>query len=321
MAFARVRGPGHPDQLCDLVAASIVEEYAKRDSATRINVRVTGGQGVMFVAGEVQSSADFDVSAVVRRVVALNSASDGIEPFIAFEPMAPAWAPDVGAREPISVFGYATDETPEMLPLSAALARRAADELERLRTQDPEWFWLGSDVDVMVEDHRPNPLVLVRAEHNESVDVTTVRENIKTRLTSVLAQVDVRVNVAGAEVAAGLAMRIGSSGVTSALDQYGTALPASPSGVGRHASHPTNIGAWLARTVAKELVAQGKGKAVMVHSAWLPLESRAYLIKARNERGVDLSKEIDPVRFDLARIPASWREPARVIASVRQALI
>ena len=129
MSFARVRGPGHPDQLCDLVAAGIVEEYLRRDPQSRLNVRVVGGRGVLFIAGDILSSADFDVSSIAKRVVANSSVSTAAEPFLAFEPMSPGWGPVVGAREAVTVTGYATKETEERFPKCVALARDVAREL------------------------------------------------------------------------------------------------------------------------------------------------------------------------------------------------
>ncbi len=317
MALARVRGPGHPDQACDGVAAAIVEEYVRRDSASRLNIRVAGGQGAMFVAGEVLSSADFDVSAVVRRTLGANGVTATLEPFIACEPMAPGWGPLVGAREPINVIGYATIETAERVPKSVALARQAARALEERRTQDPEWFWLGTDYEVVVEDGGAAPLIVVRAEHTGASTLSEVRERITHLMQERGIVGEVRVNPAGEEGRAGLAARMGSSGRAGSADQYGSALPASLSGVGFHPAHPLNVGAWIAQKIARELVEVGEAKAALVQATWLPLEARPSFLRIRNERGQDLSSSLDANRFDLSQPPPTLLTPSSVTQTIR----
>ena len=314
--MARVRGPGHPDCACDLVAATIAGEYLRRDSASCLNIRVSGGRGVLFAAGELFSSADFDVSAVMKQALASTGTSTVIEPFIAFEPMAPAWAQPRGSREAISLVGYATEETEEQLPRSVVLARDIASELERRRTSDAEWFWVGSDYEVWADAEKR--LIVIRAEHNESRDIAAVREAITTLVQARVTQpMDVRVNSAGSETSAGLGFRMGSSGQTQASDQYGTAIPANGSGVGLHVSHPLNLGAWLLRMAARVLVHEGKGKAVMIHATWLPLETRPFLVRARNERGVDLTPLLNLALLDISSPPSEYREPRLALAAVR----
>lgn len=319
--MARVRGPGHPDVACDLIAASVVQEYLRRDPSSRLNVRVNGGRGVLFIAGDVQSSADFDVSAVVRRALAGVGVSASFEPFIAFEPMNPGWTQSVVGREPVAATGYATAETADHVPLTLQMAREGARELERRRTADADWFWLGSDVEVTVQQGA-TPLVIVRAEHLDTVDAKGVREQVATVLADRFSQASfptptIRVNIGGEETAAGLSHRIGGSGSISSFDAHGLGLPMSGSGVGRQATHPLNAGAWMARACARELVRAGKGRAVSVQLAWLPLETRPYYLRARNERGENLAPLLDAERFDLARLPETYLQPSVVVDALR----
>ncbi len=318
MSIARVRGPGHPDQACDLVAASIVEEYVRRDPTSRLNIRVSGGRGVLFAVGEVFSRADFDVSAVVRRALgSVGTAS--LEPFIAFEPMLPGWAPEFGAREPVTVVGYATADTQDRLPKPVSMARDIARELERRRTSDPDWFWLGTDFDVSVQDVGRVPLIIIRAEHVDEREPNAVREAITSLLETRTNGADIRVNPSGKETEAGLASRIGSSGSTSSSDLYGSALPSHASGVGLHPSHPLNLGSAFARAAARELVAAGKGKAILAQLTWMPMESRPHVVRIRNERGEDVSAALDLTRFDLAKPPPAYLAPGICVATLRQA--
>lgn len=317
MALARVRGPGQPDQACDLVAAMICEEYLRRDPTSRLNVHVSGGQGALFVAGDVRSTADFDVSAIVQRVLGQLGTGASVEPFIAFEPMSAEWAPEVGTREVASAFGYATDATRDRLPPAVSMARDVAQELERRRTSDPDWFWLGADCEVTVEDRRGKSLVVIRAQHVDTMEVGRVREQIKSLIEPRLSGAELRVNVAGEEIRAGLSARMGASGLVGAAESFGTAIPPQASGAGKHLSHPSNLGNWFARAAAIELVAAKKGKGVMVNLTWLPLESRPHEIRIRNERGEDLSSLVDASRFDLNRAPQDFLRPELLSASLR----
>ncbi len=317
MSVARVRGPGEPDQACDLVAAAIVEEYVRRDPDARLNIRVSGGYGALFVAGEVLSQADFDVSAVVRRALSTNGITATMEPFIALERMNQAWASPVGTREALTVTGYATQETESLFPKSVAWARQAAQELERRRTGDAEWYWLGSDYTVTAVEENGIPSFVIRAEHVDQMGVAQVREAIEGLLRSRFPRAKFKINPAGEEIKSGLTSRIGSSGRATAMDQYGSRLPPTANGVGYAPSHPSNAASALARSVARELVRAGKGKAVMVQATWLPLEARPQALRIRNERGEDLSALIEVDRFDLAKLPSAYISSRLASAVVR----
>ncbi|MSR84871.1 hypothetical protein EXS71_00275 [Candidatus Uhrbacteria bacterium] len=317
MSFARVRGPGQPDQACDLIAAAIVEEYVRRDPASCLRLHVSGGRGAIFVSGEVSSSADFDVSAIVRRALGSCGVNALMEPFIALEVMSPRTAIARASHETVHAFGYVTTQTNDGFPRPVSLARDFAREFERRRTSDADWFWLGSDYEVMVQEKNDAPLVIVRAEHVATQEVAQVREAISSLLTTRAPGIEVRVNPSGEETSAGLAGRMGGSGRASSIDQYGTMLPMSPSGVGQQATHPANMGAWLCRQVALELVRRGKGKAIAVHAMWLPLESRPHHVRIRNEKGEDLASQIDLEKFDLSKVPESFLTPHLVTASLR----
>lgn len=317
MSWARVRGPGHPDVACDVVAATIVEEYVRRDPKTRIDVRVSGGQGVLFVAGSVQSTADFDVSDVVSRSVGALGVIDSLEPFITIEPMPSVWAPDVGARDLVHVVGYATGETESFLPMSTHVARVIASGIERLRTGDPEWFWLGPDYEVVVSDRKSSLICWLRVEHSDSISLADVRERIHGVCIGLVPSIEVRVNVAGEEHIAGFRSRIGSSGRASSFDGFGMFLPVSLSGVGREPVHPLNAGSWFARSLARELVARQQGSAIMVHAVWSPMATRPEWIHVRNERGADLSALVSRSAFDLADIPGEWIQPGPLSSAIR----
>ena len=317
MSAATVYGPGHPDQACDLVVASVVEEYLRRDPESRLNIRACGGKGVLFLAGEVSSAADFDLSAIIKQTLASCGVLGTIEPFIAFEPMIAPWAQAVGSREPITVQGYATDETPELLPQAQVIAQTLARALEEKRTTDQDWFWLGADYEVTVtQSAEPKTHVFIRAEHLDTQSLEQVRRAILAVCEPFAPGAEFRINAAGEETQAGLAYRIGSSGRV--VFDARVALPVSASGVGFSLRHPRNAGAIVCRALARRLVKAGKGKAVAVRATWLPLETQATFVRAWNESGDDLSTEVQADELQLARLPERWLDPAWVTGRVKQ---
>lgn len=297
MAFATARGSGHPEAACDHIAESLVAEFVQRDPHSRCDIRVMGGHGVLFVSGHLKSDADFDAGAIVQRATGEIDPLLSLEPFISLERM--DGMPLVGAATPVPVFGYACDETPERLPVVAAYAQRCRDELERLRREDPDWYWCGADFDVSMQSRTRGVLGLVRLSHLPSIAIEDVRMRCASALSRLLPEVEWRVNPAGPDTRGGLAGAIGSSRLGLPGGAYGSALPSAPASSGLHPTHPAKKGSRLAREVALELLAAGLGRAIWVELTYLPDEINPASMRIRNERGQDLSASLDPMRFSL----------------------
>ncbi len=317
MSAATIFGPGQPDQACDLVVSAVVEEYLRRDPESRLNIRACGGKGVLFLAGEVSSTADLDISGIIKQTLAQCGVLGALEPFIAFEPMLVPWAKALGSREPVTAQGYATNETLELLPATTVLARTLARTLETKRLTDQEWFWLGADYEVTVQrTNETRLLVLIRAEHLDSQPLERVRTRIRELCEPLALGADIRINPAGEEAQAGLAHRIGSSGRTS-FESYAR-TPLVVSGVGLPIRHPRNLGAIACRSIARRLVNAGRGKAIAVRATWLPLETRASLVRVWNELGQELSADLQEGELDLLKLPSAWTAPHLVTGLVKQ---
>ncbi|MCI0479745.1 hypothetical protein L0Y59_04320, partial [Candidatus Uhrbacteria bacterium] len=278
MRSATVRLPGHPDHACDLVAEAIVGEYMRRDPASRLRVGVVGGRGVMFVSGDVASTADFDVSALVKRTLGSLGVTDDVEPFISLEPVDAdhAAAFRLHAHAPVTVIGYATSETPEGAPAVVVAARRIAKALDAKRTGDPDWFWLGPDAEVTAFGDGARPTrVVVMLEHG-SEPLASVREKVASELASVADGASVVVNPAGACERRGLAARSGASG--RAPGPYGSLMP-STSVAGIDPSSAEKAGTWLCRAAARSLLDEGI-RAVQVRATYLPGDVKPTLVVA-----------------------------------------
>lgn len=316
MRTATARLPGHPDEACDLVAEAIVDEYLRRDPASRVRVSVSGGRGVMFVAGDVLSQADFDVSALVKRTLGSLGVTDEVEPFVSLEPVTSerVAATQLATEIPVTVTGYATDETTLFLPRYVVVARRVALALEQLRESDADCFWLGPDADVVVRADADGSLrVTIRVEHGvESLE--KVRTMLTERLASELDGASLEINPAGPCERRGLALMTGSSDAPRAL--YGSAFPTTSVGIGRDPFAVHKAGTWLARAAAVAAVKAG-AHAALVQATYLPGEMRPSSFKIRDERGRDCSASVSSDSMSLERVTKEWVQPGLSTDAVR----
>jgi S-adenosylmethionine synthetase len=307
MNVARVRLPGHPDAVCDLVAEAIVDEYTRRDPTTRIRLSVMGGRGALFVSGDVISKADFDVAHLIRRTLGDMGVIAELEPFVSIEPVVAERATlfGAGAESPVAVVGYATQETMEMVPKPLGIAKRIAKALNEKRSMDEDWFWLGPDVEVIVERNASGSHVSLRVEHGAKA-LSDVRDAMTAFIKSIEPAINVRINELGADDVRGIGQVTGASGKDTA--PYGLMIPSGPSGIGLDLARPEKAGAWLARAAARELVKRG-AKAALVRALYRPGEREPAGIIARDEKGNDLSKEIFPSHMSLNRVSLEWWRP------------
>ncbi|MBQ3263822.1 methionine adenosyltransferase domain-containing protein [Candidatus Saccharibacteria bacterium] len=115
--------PKHPDKLCDRISDAILDAYLAQDQDARVAAETCGGHGVVFVTGEITSTAkDVDIAKIVRRI-----AGEGIEVHTKIVQQSPEIASGVdtgGAGDQGIMIGYATSETEEMLPREVVLSRK-----------------------------------------------------------------------------------------------------------------------------------------------------------------------------------------------------
>ena len=278
---------GHPDKVCDFIADSILDAYLAQDPKSRVacEVLVKGDQVVL--AGEITSGGTVDYEQIVREAIRQIGYTDNTEPFAADTVKITQFLSkqsseisqgvtegeglhtEQGAGDQGIMFGYATNETPELMPLPIALAHRLAQNLAKTRKQG-EVSWLRPDVktqvSVVYENNKPVRVsdVLVSTQHTPEVSHGEIYDYVaKQLIPSTLGewfndQIKIQVNPTGSFTHGGPSADCGVTGRKIIVDSYG--------GAGRHGGgafsgkDPSKVdrsGAYFCRYVAREVVKAG----------------------------------------------------------------
>lgn len=275
---------GHPDKLCDQIADTVLDGCLALDRNARVACEVLATEGHIILAGEISTTVMPNLGKLTRE--ALENAGYNPKDF-EIESLIHPQSPDIeaavndpldaesdpnaiGAGDQCVVVGYATDETPEMLPLPVVLAHRLTSRLTWACIND-EQKRFGPDGKAMViveyEDERPVRVarIVVSFQHAPEVDPTDLTELIwQNVILSALKglpyddSLELILNPGGHFVLGGPDADTGLTGRKLAVDAYG---PFVPTGGGAFSGKdPTKLdrsGAYMARCVAKNIVASG----------------------------------------------------------------
>jgi S-adenosylmethionine synthetase len=296
---------GHPDKLCDAVADAILDDVLRHDPTARAAVEVATTTGLVLVLGELTTSHYVDVQEVVRRTVreigyndsrlgfdwetcgtltALKEQSPDIARGVdhALEARQGQEADELGAGDQGMMFGYASDETAELMPMPILLAHRLARRLADVR-RDGTLPFLRPDgkSQVTVEydaDGRPRRVhtVLISSQHDPDVDLADLSAAIRRHVVEASIPAELLddgtrhlVNPTGRFVIGGPMGDSGLSGRKIIVDTYG--------GMARHGGgsfsgkDPTKVdrsGAYMARYVAKQVVGAGLARRCEIQLAY-----------------------------------------------------
>ena len=306
---------GHPDKICDQVSDAVLDAMLTADPRSRVACETVVNTGLCLVTGEVTTRATVDIPQLVRGVIEeigyTGARAGGFDAqscavLVALDQQSPDIAQGVdhadddtgdafdrvGAGDQGIMFGYACNETPELMPLPISLAHRLALQLSRVRKNGTLDYLLPdgkTQVSVIYEDGRPTGIdtVLISTQHTEAVadttDATAIREHIKADLwTHVVepATADLNlkpcrdttrflVNPTGKFVLGGPQGDAGLTGRKIIVDTYG--------GYARHGGgafsgkDPTKVdrsAAYAARHVAKAVVSAGLAERVEVQLSY-----------------------------------------------------
>ena len=271
---------GHPDKVCDYIADSILDAHLEKDPKSRVACEVLVKSGEVVLAGEITSSASVDFEAIARQAIreigytdpaeSFNADGVNVTQFISRQAGEIRQGVDIGgAGDQGIMFGYATDETPELMPLPILLAHKLAKRLTDARKSD-QVSWLRPDaktqVSVEYADNQPVAVrtVLVSTMHARSVTQSEIKNYVANTLCpDVLGSwyrkdIEVLVNPTGSFIEGGPSADCGVTGRKIIVDSYG--------GMGRHGGgafsgkDPSKVdrsGAYFCRFVARQIVKNG----------------------------------------------------------------
>ena len=280
---------GHPDKFCDQLADRLLDECLRADPNTRAAIEVMAADGKVLVAGEITTEASVDVERTLKQLCAKvgytmdELSTDGS---LSLEGRLNQQSPDIaqavgegdklGAGDQGIMVGYATDETPERIPLPVVLAQKLCRKLDESSIP-----WLKPDgkaqVTVLYQDDVPVAVstVVVSVQHDADASVETIRREIKEIIRQVIPEKYLRpgmrllINPSGRFVLGGPAADTGLTGRKLAVDAYGpVAHIGGGSFSGKDATKVDRTGAYAARWVAKSLVDAGLAKRCEVQIAY-----------------------------------------------------
>jgi len=299
---------GHPDKVADQISDAILDSILDKDPLARVACETMVTTGLAFVSGEITTDCYVDIASIVRRTIrrigytrakygfdcdtcAVLTAINEQSPDIAlgvnksleakeFKDIAAGFE-IIGAGDQGMMFGYATNETPEYMPLPISLAHKMSQRLAAAR-RDGSLGYLRPDgktqVTVEYEDNQPVRVatVVVSAQHNPKVDVRSIREDIiesviKTTVPAHLLDKETRyfVNPTGRFVVGGPQGDCGLTGRKIIVDTYG--------GIARHGGgafsgkDPTKVdrsASYAMRHIAKNIVAAGLAERCEIQVAY-----------------------------------------------------
>lgn len=297
---------GHPDKLCDQIADAILDEILEKDPDAHVACEVVASTGLIHVMGEISTSSYVNISDIVREVVneigynspesgfdgntcgiitSINSQSPdiarGVNQSLEFKHGEKDSENEIGAGDQGMVFGFACDETPELMPLPISLAHKLAQRLTCVR-KEKILNYLRPDgktqVTVEYENGIPKRVdtIIISAQHSENTPQEKLKKDITENVINTVIpenmldkKTKIFVNPTGRFVIGG---PVGDSGLTGRkiiVDTYG--------GYSRHGGgafsgkDPTKIdrsAAYAARHVAKNIVAAGLAKKCEVQIAY-----------------------------------------------------
>ncbi len=283
---------GHPDKLCDQVSDAVLDAVLADDPHGRVAVEALTTRGMVMVAGEMRTATYVDIPGLVRELVRQIGYT---RPEYGFEAESMAimtsiqeQSPDIamgvdigGAGDQGLMFGFAIDETPEMMPMPILLAHRLARRLSDVRKQGTLPYLRPdgkSQVTVEYEDGKPIRVdtVVLSAQHDEDVHIDDLRQDLLREVIQKVIPPDMlddqtryHINPTGRFVIGGPVADTGLTGRKIMIDTYG--------GFARHGGgafsgkDPTKVdrsAAYMARYIAKNLVKAGVARKVEVQLAY-----------------------------------------------------
>ena len=290
---------GHPDKLADQVSDSILDAILEQDPTARVAAETLANTGLIVLAGEITTTANVDYIKVARETIkriGYDTTEYGIDykgcaVLVAYDKQSPDIAQgvdgahddplDQGAGDQGIMFGYACEETPQLMPLPIWLSHRVMERQSQLR-KDGRLPWLRPDaksqVTIKYENGKPSAIdtVVVSTQHAPEMELKDIREAvieeiIKPTLPKELIKGDIKflVNPTGRFVIGGPQGDCGLTGRKIIVDTYGGAAPHGGGAFsGKDPSKVDRSAAYAGRYVAKNIVAAGLASRCLVQISY-----------------------------------------------------
>jgi len=313
---------GHPDKIADRISDAVLDAIIARDPQAHVACETFLTTGLVLVGGEISTSTFVDVDAVARRVIAdigydkpelgfnyhdcavlstIKEQSSDIASAVGKSASDPYEA--IGAGDQGIMFGYACSDTEELMPLPIVLAHRLTRRLAKLRKEKTLPYLRPdgkSQVTIEYEDGRPlrASAVLIAAQHDPDIDQETLRHDVIEQVIRPVmkdwldAETLLLVNSSGRFVIGGPASDTGVTGRKVIVDTYG--------GYGSHGGgafsgkDPTKVdrsGSYMARYVAKNIVAAGLASEVEVQIAYAIGRTEPLMVNVYTNRMTEASDD------------------------------
>ncbi|OQX54570.1 MAG: methionine adenosyltransferase [Candidatus Omnitrophica bacterium 4484_213] len=285
---------GHPDKIADQISDAVLDEVLRNDPQGKVACETLVTTGLAFVAGEISTSCYVNIPKVVRNVIKEVGYTDAVYGFdyltcgviTAIQEQSPDIALGVdkgGAGDQGMVFGYATDETPEFMPLPIILAHKLVRRLAKVRKEKLVDYLRPdgkSQVTIEYDNGRPQRVdtIVISAQHKPGMKLSRLKEDIKELVINKVIPEKfldknkppkILINPTGRFEIGGPQGDTGLTGRKIIVDTYG--------GVGSHGGgcfsgkDPTKVdrsGSYIARYIAKNIVAAGLTKKCEIQIAY-----------------------------------------------------
>lgn len=296
---------GHPDKVCDAISDAILDACLEQDPISRVAAETFGCNDLIVVGGELTTKAQIDAIKIAKEVYE----HIGYDPNIEIMERITTQSPDIaqgvdtgGAGDQGIMYGYATCESEDYMPFGIGLVHKLTSGLEDLRTSG-EVSFLRPDgkAQVTIEDGRVKT-VLVSTQHDEQVTQEEIRNTLIEKLIKPvvgdIGEENILVNPTGKFLLGGFTADSGLTGRKIMVDTYGGLYPHGGGAFsGKDATKVDRSAAYMARFVAKNIVANGLAEKCLVSVAYAIGKVDPVMVEAINERGESIS-EVVKKNFD-----------------------